>query len=445
MAGFDRPQTKYATVDDAQVGYQVAGNGPLDLVYFSGIGSHLEFYWEWAGPFLERLASFSRLILFDRRGTGVSDAVPLNAIPTWEEATDDLKAVLDEVGSDRAAVYAEADAGPIAILFAATNPHRVSALVLGSTSARYVVDDDYAIGRPVAEAQAVLDLLGAQWGTPALVEIVAPEVASDRDLVELLARNWRSAMTPRMATAMWRTILDVDVRAMLPLVQAPTLVLHNTGGIVPYSHGEYLAEHIAGAKLVERPGTGSSGFVGAGGSFTIEKVAEFLLGTSAPVSFDRILTTILFTDIVGSTTKLAEVGDEKWRRLLERHDRLIREQLRLHRGDEVNTTGDGFVVSFDGPARAIRCAQAIGEALSSLGIEVRAGLHSGECEVRGDDMTGLAVHIAARVGALAGPGEILVSGTVKDLVSGSGIEFEDHGEHELKGVPGSWRLFVVRT
>jgi class 3 adenylate cyclase len=444
MSGPERPQTRYVTVEGAEVAYQIVGDGPIDLVYFSGIGSHLELYWDWAGPFLRRLASFSRLVLFDRRGTGVSDAVPLYAIPTWEEATEDLKGVLDAVGSDHAAIYAEADAGPIAILFAATNPDRVSALVLGNTSARLVVDDDYSIGLPVAETQSFVDLLGTQWGTPALVEIIAPDLANDRELVELLARFWRSALTPRAAAAMWRTLLDVDVRAALPLVQAPTLIFHTTEGVVPISHGEYLCKHIPGAKLVERPGR-YSGFVGAHGQFTAEKVAEFLTGTRAPASYDRVLTTILFTDIVASTARLAEVGDERWRQLLEQHDRLLREQLRLHHGREVNTTGDGFVASFDGPARAIRCAQAMVEAVSHLSIEVRAGLHSGECEVRGDDLAGLAVHIAARVGALAGPEEVLVSGTVKDLVAGSGIEFDERGECELKGVPGSWKLFAVRA
>jgi class 3 adenylate cyclase/pimeloyl-ACP methyl ester carboxylesterase len=444
MPTSERPQTRYVAVEGADVAYQVFGDGPLDLVFFSGIGSHVEFYWDWAGAFLQRLASFSRVVLFDRRGTGASDAVPLSAIPTWEEATLDLQAVLDAVGSERAAIYAEADAGPIAILFAATHPDRVTALVLGNTSARLVADGDYEIGGSVAEVQSLLDLLGSQWGTPELVKMVAPELASDRDLVELLARSWRSALTPRAAAALWRTLLDVDVRNVLPLVQAPTLVLHNAEGVVPFSHGEYLADHIVGAQIRERPGNGS-GFIPASHSSTAETVAEFLTGASAPDSFDRVLTTILFTDIVGSTTKLAEIGDEKWRRLLDQHDRRVREQLRLHRGHEVNTTGDGFVVSFDGPARAIRCAQAIGEALSTLGIDVRAGLHSGECEVRGDDMTGLAVHIAARVSAMAGSGEILVSGTVKDLVAGSGIQFDERGENELAGVPGTWKLFAAKA
>jgi class 3 adenylate cyclase len=238
--------------------------------------------------------------------------------------------------------------------------------------------------------------------------------------------------------------LEADVRDALSSLQAPTLILHATeSDIVPFSHGQYLADHIAGAQLLERPGR-ATGFIPASYPATAEHVAEFLTGTISPVAIDRVLTTILFSDIVASTTQLVEVGDEAWRRVLDGHDRVVREQLRLYRGREINTTGDGFVVSFDGPARGIRCAQAITESLATIALQVRVGLHCGECEVRGDDLVGLAVHIAARVGSLAGPGEVLVSGTVRDLVAGSGIEFEGHGEHELKGVPGSWKLFAVR-
>jgi class 3 adenylate cyclase len=444
MAALQRPKTQYVTVGDSEVAYQVLGDGPLDLIFFTGIGSHLEFIWDWAGPFLRRLASFSRLVLFDRRGTGASDPVALNAIPTWEEATEDVLAVLDAVRSEHAAIYAEADAGPIAVLFAATHPDRVSALVLGNTSARLVADDDYPIGLSVDNVEAILDLFALQWGTAELVTLVAPDLAQDKELVELLARQWRSALTPRAAGALWRTLLEADVRDALSSLQAPTLILHATeSDIVPLSHGRYLADHIAGARLLERPGR-ATGFIPASYPATAEHVAEFLTGTISPVAIDRMLTTILFSDIVSSTTQLVDVGDEAWRRVLDDHDRVVREQLRLYRGREINTTGDGFVVSFDGPARGIHCAQAITEALATLGLEVRIGLHCGECEVRGDDLVGLAVHIAARVGSLAGPGEVLVSGTVRDLVAGSDIDFDGHGEHVLKGVPGSWKLFSVR-
>jgi class 3 adenylate cyclase/pimeloyl-ACP methyl ester carboxylesterase len=438
------PKTRYASVGDADVAYQVVGDGPLDLVLFYGLGSHIELLWDWAAPFFDRLATFSRLVLFDRRGTGSSDPVPLNAIPTWEQAAEDLQAVLDAVGSEHAAVYAEADAGPIAVLFAATHPERVSALILGNTSARLVEDSDYPIGLTEATAAAAVELLGSEWGTPELVKVVAPDVAHDSSLVELLARQYRIALTPKAAKALWRTILDVDVRDALPLVQAPTLVLQATASeIVPLSHGRYLAEHIADARLIERPGS-AIGFSQLSYADTPAHIEQFLTGNYPPASVDRVLTTILFTDIVGSTSHLADVGDEVWRHVLDDHDRLMREQLEVYRGREVKTTGDGLVASFDGPARAIRCAQAMIRALQPLGIEVRAGLHSGECEVRGEDLAGLAVHIAARVGSMAGPGEVLVSGTVRDLVAGSGIEFDDHGEHELKGVPGSWKLLAVR-
>jgi class 3 adenylate cyclase len=444
MAALPRPKTRYITVGDSEVAYQVFGDGPLDLAFFTGIGSHLEFIWDWAGPFLRQLATFSRLILFDRRGTGASDPVTLNAIPTWEEAAEDVLAVLNAVGSERAAIYAEADAGPIAVLFAATHPDRVSALVLGNTSARYVVADDYPIGLSVDAGMAILDTFAAEWGTADLVRLVAPDLAQDEELVELLARQWRSALTPRAAGALWRTLWDVDVRDALSSLQAPTLILHATESeIVPFSHAQYLADHIADAQLVARPGR-ATGFIPASYPATAEHIAAFLTGSASPVAIDRVLTTILFSDIVASTPQLADVGDDAWRRVLDGHDRVVREQIRVYRGREVNTTGDGFVISFDGPARAIRCAQAITEAVATLGLEVRIGLHCGECEVRGDDLAGLAVHIAARLGALAGPGEVLVSGTVKDLVAGSGIEFEDHGEQELKGVPGSWKVYAVR-
>ena len=292
--------------------------------------------------------------------------------------------------------------------------------------------------------EAILDVFTAEWGTTELVKLVAPDLAQDEDLVELLARVWRSALTPRAAGVLWRTLLEADVRDALSSLQAPTLILHaKESDIVPFSHGEYLADHIAGAQLVECPGR-ASGFIPVSYPATAEHIAEFLTGSTSPVAIDRVLTTILFSDIVASTTQLADVGDEAWRRVLDGHDRVVREQIRLYRGREINTTGDGFVVSFDGPARGIRCAQAITESLTTFGLEVRIGLHCGECEVRGDDLAGLAVHIAARVGALAGPGQVLVSGTVKDLVAGSGIEFDGHGEHELKGVPGFWKLFAVR-
>jgi class 3 adenylate cyclase len=444
----DVPETRYVAIGEADVAYKVVGDGPLDLLYFYGVGSHIELQWDHAegADLMTRLASLGRLIHFDRRGTGASDGVPRNAIPNWEDWTEDLRAVLDDVGSERAAIFAINDAAPIAILFAAMHPERVSALVLGDTSARFLVAEDYPIGVSQDVVDALVEMVGTQWGTPDLVRAVAPSMADDVELVRWFARFVRISNTPRSAAAQYRYIFEnVDVRAVLPLVQIPTLVLHHSANpIVPLGQGRYLADHIKDARLVELSGQDSVLSWGDVGDWFGE-VAEFLTGERPTGEIERILTTVVFTDIVSSTERAASLGDHRWRSLLDAHDRAVRDQLRRFRGREINTTGDGFVASFDGPARAIRCAQAIIEANRTLGIEQRVGLHTGECEVRGEDLGGLAVHIAARVGALAGPGEIKVSGTVKDLVVGSGIEFSDRGEHELKGVPGTWRLFAVRA
>ena len=430
---------------EADVAYQVVGDGPLDLLYFYGIGGHIEYFWDVpdSAEFLNRLASFSRLIFFDRRGTGASDGLSLSALPTWEEWTEDVRAVLDVAGSERAAIVASLDAGPIAILFAAMHPERVSALVLLNTAARMSVAADYPIGAAPEAIDALVGLLGSAWGNSDLARLVSPSIAADQEYVRTIAKIGRAAMTPRTAAAQYDYILrSLDVRAALPLIEVPTLVLHvRESPFVPIEHGRYLAEHIKGARFLELPGGDlgiSPGLVGIA-----DEVAEFLTGERPLTEVDRILTTVLFTDIVGSTARAATLGDRGWRSLLDAHDRAVREQLRLFRGREVNTTGDGFLASFDGPARAIRCAGAIGQVTGKLGIELRMGLHTGECEIRGDDLGGLAVHIAARVGALATPGEVLVSGTVKDLVVGSGIAFADRGEHALKGVPGAWKLFAV--
>jgi class 3 adenylate cyclase len=437
----------YVAVGEADVAYQVVGDGPVDLLYFYGLGSNIEVFWsvpEFA-EFLKRLASFSRLIFFDRRGTGASDGVPRNAIPTWEEWTEDVMAVLDAAGSERAAILAATDAGPIAVLFAAMHPERVSALALLNTSARYQVADDYPGGASPDEVDALVQLLGAGWGTPELISLTDPSMADDVEYLQSTARLARAAATPRTAAAQYDYILrTLDVRQALPLIQVPTLVLHSVASpIIPIEHGRYLAEHIEGATLVELP-LGDIFAITPNNYVVAVEVAEFLTGERPAVEIERLLTTMLFTDIVGSTRRAASLGDERWRTLLDAHDRTIRDQLRRHRGREIETSGDGFFASFDGPARAIRCAQAIVEAVGTLGIELRVGLHTGECEVRGDHLGGLAVHIAARVGALAAPGEILISGTVKDLVVGSGIEFTDRGEHELKGVPGTWKLFAPK-
>jgi len=441
------PDTRYVAVGDADVAYQVFGNGPPDLLYAGGMGSHIEVYWEWP-PFAEqmrRLASCSRVILFDRRGAGLSDSVSLKALPTWEEWAEDMTAVLDAAWSSRAAVLGWLDAGPAAMLFAAMHPERVSGLVLVNTAARTLQDSDYPIGLTSDTVDTLRSFVGGTWGTADLASIGTPGVSRDPEWVRFLAAAQRASMTPRTAAAQFDYVVRTsDVRWALPLVQVPTLVLHcDRNPVVPLGLGRYLAELIPDSTLVELPGAELGPTAPNNEKIVTREVTRFLAGEQPWVDIERLLTTILFTDIVGSTERAASLGDHNWRSLLDAHDGAVREQVRRFKGKEINTTGDGFVVSFDGPARAIRCAQAIHEAMKPVGLEVRMGLHTGECEVRGEDLGGLAVHIAARIGALANSQEILVSSTLKDLVIGSGIEFTEHGNHDLKGVPGSWNLFSV--
>jgi class 3 adenylate cyclase len=440
----DWPATRYVAVGDADVAYQIIGNGPIDLLYCSGLGGHVELMWDMPSGvlFLDRLASLFRLIVFDRRGTGASDGVPRNAIPTLEEWTEDVAAVLDAAGSDRAAIFATLDAGQIALMYTAMHPERVSALVLLNTAARGMQAEGYPNGLAPEAVDEFAELLGAGWGTPEFIAAANP--SGDAEFVAVTARVLRASATPRTATAQYSNILRNDVRSALPLVRVPTLVLNvKDQPLAPIEQGRYLAEHIDGAKFVELP-TSDLSFTPAN-LVIADEIAEFLTGERPVVEIERILTTVLFTDIVGSTEHAASLGDGPWRAVLDDHDRRIRDQLQRFRGREINTTGDGFVVSFDGPARAIRCAQAVLAATADLNIALRAGLHTGECEVRGDDLGGLAVHIAARIASLAASGEVLVSRTVKDLVVGSGIEFTDRGSHELKGVPDFWQVFAVRA
>lgn len=444
VAGNEVPETRYISVGEADVACQVLGEGPPDLLIFNGLGDHLELAWQVPdlSEFFTRMVSLGRLILFDRRGTGMSDGVPRDAIPTWEDLAEDAGAVLDGVGSTRAVILAMAEAGPMAVLFAAMHPHRVAALVLVSTYARYQVADDYPIGASSEAIDAIVAMVQAEWGTPELVRPAMPSRAEDAEFLERVSTMIRSSATPRTAAAQYDHLLRrLDVRSVLRLIQVPTLVLNARDSLwFPAAQGRYLADRIEGAKFVELTGP-DMGFMADSAAIAGE-IAEFLTG-ERPVEIERILATVLFSDIAQSTATAASVGDRRWRSLLDAHNRAVREQLRRFRGREINTTGDGFIASFDGPARAIRCAEAILEATRALGIEVRAGLHTGECDVRGDDLGGLAFHIAARVADQACPGEVTVSGTVKDLVVGSGIEFSDRGDHELKGVPGTWRLFAV--
>jgi pimeloyl-ACP methyl ester carboxylesterase/class 3 adenylate cyclase len=436
------PETRYAKSGEVNIAYQVVGDGPLDVVFVPGFISHLDL--QWADPriarFLSRLVSFSRLILFDKRGTGLSD--PVAAPAPLEDRMDDVRAVMDAVGSERAALLALSEGGPMSALFAATYPERTHALILCGTFATGTLDpDDSPGGQPWVDAfRRVLDLV-EQWGEGRTLGVFAPSADSESDRIGRGIFE-RSAATPQMTRTLLAMAVDTDVRDVLSSIRVPTLVLNREGEFVPVEHAEYLAEHIPGARLVVLPGADHIPFYGDAGGYA-EEIEEFLTGARhAPLS-DRILTTVMFTDIVGSTRRAAALGDVRWRELMAAHDELVRSELERHRGREVKTMGDGFLASFDGPARGIRCARRVADQVRGLGIEVRAGLHTGECELIGDDIGGMAVNIGARIGALGHPNEVLVSSTVKDLVVGSGISFTDRGVHELKGVPGEWHLFAV--
>ena len=443
------PETRYVTVGDADVAYQVVGDGPIDLLFHHGM-CHVDLQWDLApeAAFLRALASFSRLILFDRRGTGASDRGSSPFLPTWEEWSEDLGAVLDAVGSERTAIFGEVDGAATAILYTATHPDRVSALILGNPSARHTIADDYPIGLPPEVADVWAAAFEAGWGTEELLRPSFPSLG-DED-IQSLCKLTRAAATPRAAARQWRhTMADMDVREALSTIHVPTLVFQSdwpppalAGQAVGLDHARYVAERISGARLIR---VRIPDYVYFGGNFepVIDEVAEFLTGVRPAPAVQRVLTTMLFTDIVESTNAAAAAGDRQWLTTLNAHDAFVREQLRAFRGQEISTTGDGFLAAFDGPGRAIQCARAITSGVGQLGVQVRAGLHTGECELRGTDLAGLAVHIAARVGALARGGEVLVSSTVKDLVAGSGFEFAHRGSQELKGVPGLWNLFEV--
>jgi class 3 adenylate cyclase len=441
-----RPTTMYTAFGDADIAYQVVGEGSHDLVSLMSLGINCESLWQI--PFmvdhLSRMASICRVISFDRRGVGSSDAVPLNAIPTWENLAEDAGAVMDAVGSSKATLYAGGENGPMALLFAASHPERVSNLVLHTTYARFLATDDYPIGQQAEGFETFVEYYRNLWGTPDLIRLMMPEFSEDRAMLETLAAGFRASATPRAAAAQYEYLMrSIDAREALSLIKAPTVVLHpRDSSFISPDHGRYLAEHIEGARFVELPGSDMPTPEAFDQVFS--EVAELLTGERVD-EVDRVLATVLFTDIVDSTAKAATLGDRRWRSVLDTHDLVVREQIRRFRGREVNTTGDGFVASFDGPARAIRCAQSVVEEGHAAGIDIRAGLHAGECEVRGEDLGGLAVHIAARVGAIARPRQVFVSGTLKDLVVGSGFEFENEGEHELKGVPGVWRIFALKN
>ena len=441
-----QPETRFARLGGDRIAYQVLGDGPPDLVLARRSFGHIDVAWEDPGItlFLRSLASFCRLIVFDRRGTGPSDPLPLDYLPPWESYAEELAAVLDEVGCERAAIMAELDAGPTALLFAGTRPERTSALVLVHTSARFAADRGYPIGIDAAGVEATVDRFDRLWGSDDMAALLVPSRAGDARFRRWVAKWQRASVSPRVAQVLLRAMLQVDVRPVLPLVQAPTLVLHRLGfGLVPITHGRYLAEHIAGARLVELPGSDVD-LSWEAPELALDSIEEFLTGVRRGAEPGRVLATVLFTDVVGSTERAAQLGDRRWRALLGVHDDLGRRLVDEFNGQLVTTTGDGILATFDGPGRAIRCAAALRDELAGIGLQLRAGLHTGEIELRDADVGGIAVHIASRVMAGAAPGEIRTSRTVRDLVVGSDITLVDLGSQPLKGIEGTWQLFAAR-
>jgi class 3 adenylate cyclase len=436
---------RYAKSGDLHIAYIVEGEGqPIDLMWIPPWISQVEYLWSERSlaRVMGRLTSFARLITFDRRGSGLSD--PFWGAPTLEDQMDDLIAVMDAAGSERVALVGTLEGGPMAAMFAATYPERVSALVLYATFARATWATGYEWAWPAEQRDREMDELVRHWGEGRVVASVAPSETGDPSFMEWAGRLERLAAAPSTIRRIFKLIGEFDVRDVLPSIRVPTLVMHRRDdSFIKIEHSRYIAQQIPGARYVELEG-GDNMFSLGDSEALLGEIEEHLTGARHEHEADRMLATVLFTDICDSTRRAAEMGDRGWRFLLERHDALFRQALDRHRGREVKRTGDGFLATFDGPARAIRCAASVAEAMGSLGIEVRAGLHTGELEVMdGDDLGGLAVHIAARVLDQASPSEVLVSGTVKDLVVGSGIDFQDRGQHELRGVPGEWRLFAV--
>ena len=439
------PATRYTKSGGVNIAYQVVGAGPRDLLWVPGWVSNIEYSWEepTIRRFLERLASFSRLILFDKRGTGLSDRVPDNELPTLEQRMDDVRAVLDAANSESAALLGASEGASMSILFAATFPERTSALIIYGGFAKRVWSEDYPWAPTPQERQKFFDAIEQGWGGVVDLATLAPSTIGNERFQEGWAAYLRRSASPGAALALAKMNSGVDVRGVLPALHVPTLVLHRSGDLdANIAEGRYIAERIDGATFVELPGDDHLWYAGDTDSI-IDEVEEFLTGVRPIHDVDRVLATVLFTDIVESTKTATEIGDRRWRALLDSHNALVRRELERFRGREVKTTGDGFLATFDGPARAVRCALALRNGLRKEGIETRAGLHTGECEMIGNDVGGVAVHIAARVLAEAQPGEVLVSSTVRDLVAGSGLRFGNRGRHALKGTSDSWELFAA--
>ena len=441
----DLPATRYAKSDEFNIAYQAVGEGPPDLLYVGDFGSHVEGQWEEPSlaDFLERLGHIGRLVVFDQRGTGVSDPSPLGVPPTLEDSMDDAMAVLDAAGSEHAALIGVGSGAQMCCVLGATHPDRFAALVLINGFARFSRAPDHPWGIPPHAQEHILREIEEGWGKGGAAEIYAPSLGDDERFRAWFARYRRLGASPRRAVEGMRVMFETDVCHVLAGISLPTLVIHRIGDRHSrVAHGRDLAEKIPDARYVELPGDDHFPWLGDADAI-LGEIEELVVGERSVADAHRVLATIVFTDIVGSTEQAAAVGDERWRHMLDDHDETVRRQLARFQGREVNTTGDGFVAAFDGPTRALRCACAIRDAVRSLGLQVRVGAHTGECERRGDDLGGIAVHIAARVAALAGGSEVLVSGTVHDLVAGSGVDFTDRGVRALKGVPGEWRLYEV--
>lgn len=441
------PETRYARRGEAHIAYQLLGTGEIDLVSVSTWFSHLEGRWELPGfaHYLDRLASFARVISFDKYGIGLSDPIPANSVPPLEDWIEDVRVTMDATEIDRAAILGASEGALMAILFAATHPERTTALVLINGTARLAAADDYAIGLPPEACSQMSDLFASTWGKPDGMATLNPSIANNEAALASWTRFLRLAASPGTAAAVIKTLFQLDVRSLLASVHVPTLVVHRRDTRVPpLSHGRYLAAEIAGARFVEVPGSDYSVVVGDTDTL-LDPVEEFLTGTRIAVSSDRALATLVFADIVSSTEQLVELGDRRWRQLLEVEEGVIARQLARHGGRLVDTAGDGVFATFDGPARAIAFALALREALRAIGLKLRVGIHVGEVERRHERLAGLAVHIASRIADRAEPGQILVSRTVRDLAVGAPIEFADRGTHTLRGVPEPWQLYCVET
>jgi class 3 adenylate cyclase len=440
------PTTRYAKSGDVHIAYQVVGEGPVDLVLILGWFSHLEYQWEdpALARFLNRLASFSRLIVFDKRGTGLSDRVAESALPTLEQRMDDIRAVMDAAGSNRAAMFGVSEGGPLSTLFAATYPARTAALIMYGAYAKWIRADDYPWAPTRQEHETAFKVYEKHWGTPIGLNILAPSVANDEQVRQWWAHQMRVSASPGAGVTLYRMNIEVDIRAILPTIRVPTLILHRSGDrLVPCRAGRYMAAQIQAAKFVELPGDDHIAWIGDTEPLMAE-VQEFMTGERPALEADRVLATVLFIDIVQSTQRATAIGDSRWRDLVRNYQQQVGKEVARLGGRVVNTAGDGVFAIFDGPVRAIKCARAVKNVVGTLGLAIRSGIHTGECVIEGNDVTGVAVHIGARVAARANPGEILLSSTVKDLIAGSRIECSDRGSHVLKGVAGRWRLFAVK-